>query len=1460
MRHAAVAVSLLFLAVTLSAATFDLPTDTELLGRADLVVVATVLDSASRHEQHHGIFTESRLHIEDVLKGNAPGSQMIVREEGGSANGVLLVIPGSASYQAGSRVLAFLKQRPDGTYFTAYMGLGKYHSARIDGSEVFVRDPDGVEVRNGEAVDARHATEFIEYIRNGAPAQQKPEILTDAVLELKTAVNATAGSYTLVGGSPSRPLRWPFSGENTVSFKLGGGGAQPGVTDTIGGIETAMAAWGNESFAFINFDIDGIATATSINDYDGENSILVNSATPATGNSCDSAIACGKVWANDAPTPQNPHVWDGDTFYTVFGADVLIGSNSMSQVTFEGIMGHELGHAMGLRHSNQGTPSSTNALMNSVVSGGAVLREWDREAVSEVYGFGLPCVPIAITTTSGGGTVDFGSPRQLSVTVTGDTPRTFQWYEGSTGDTTTPVGTNSSSFTTPPVTTARSYWVRVSNNCPSSADSATITVTPAACIVPEITLEPASQRINPGATATLQVAVSASQPRTYQWYRANTVGDTSNPVGGNNNSFTTPPLQTTTSYWMRVTNNCGEDVSALATITVSATCVAPTITAASPAVTIPVGQGATISVSAAGDAPFTYQWYAGESPNDSSPVAGATGPSLAAGPFNTAGTFNYWARVQNACGHVASATITITVSPSCVPPTITHASSAVSVALGEGATISVTPAGGTPFTFQWHEGASGDPANPIAGATGASYAAGPFDAAGNYGFWVLVQNPCGQVGSATITISVGCPTIVVPLLSAPAVTNAASSYDVSWTGDLAVTPSFELQEATNPELTANVQTFNVSSALARAIPAHTEVTVDTRFYYRVRAISGCTGQPSDWSTTASTVVTAPQPANSTQFAISVPEGTTESFVQNYLVPGFGETATSNDTFSIAVDAPWITVFPQTGALSAGGTTVQFTINPAGLGVGSKTATIVVQRTNGTAAGKVATHNGSSTSYVPFGLSLVTPVSPDPRDGNPPPGTLIIPAVAHAQGIGSPFRSDVRIVNVSFEDIEYEISYTQSQTDGTQAGKKTTLTIGAGDTLAFDDIVASWYGAGMLGEGGLGTIEIRPLNSSNPLNTFASSRTYALDGGGTLGQFIPALRLDAFVGNIAQDSLGRISLQQVANSSAYRTNVGFVEGSGSPVSILARLLDGNSNVLAQTTRDLSAFGHFQTSMTGLFGNISLEDGRVEVEVTSAGGKVSAYASVLNNNTNDPLMVFPVQPARTTAERYVLAGIAELVAADRNFHSDMRVYNGGNTIVTATLEYYDQGQTTPLAGTSPVQIELAPGQVRAINDVLPTLWPGVLGGGSVVATAPAGSSLVLTAQTFSREADGGTKGQFIPGVTRAESVGFGDRAIEVLQLEESPQYRSNVGFVEVTGKPATIEIGMFEPDTKTSTFTSYDLKPNEYIQFNRILENRGQLGTVYNGRVSVKVIGGEGRVYAYGSVIDNRTEDPTYVPGQ
>ncbi len=1360
MRRALLVVCLFLVASTLSAATFDLPSDRELLDRADVVVVATVLSSAAREASDGWILTDSQLRIEEVLKGHAPAA-IVVSEAGGFANGHGIDIAGSAVYTPGTRVLAFLRQRTDGTYYTAYMSLGKYRFSK----ELLVRDADGIEALHGEPRDARDAESFLNAIRTGTPSRV-PHVASDARPEPTPSTNAVASAYVLTnscaGSPPVCPKRWK-NGETgrDIGFTVNNG-AQA-VTNPIGGLDLAYAAWTNHPSSFVNLFTNNVGADTGRTN-DDENDIVFNWDGSNPHSACEAAKGCGIVYFNGPPFT---HVFHGETFNDVIAADVLIHQSITNQTTYESVLTHELGHALAFRHSDDGVPFSTAGVMRSTVPTGvgANLGPWEEEALTAVYGPGV-CVPITITSTSGGGPYVQGTTATLSVNVTGDTPRTFQWYEGASPNTATPIsGATNQSFTTPPINETKSYWVRVSNGCPSSANSPTITVSPITCDAVQIVTESQSRRINPGTMTTLQVSTSGTGPITYRWYRSNTVGDTSVQVG-TQPTFTTPALNTTTSYWARVSNACGQDDTNLITVTVGTACVPPAITGQSPDLTLEQGQGATISVSASGDSPFTYQWYEGTSPDATKPIANATSSNYAAGPFTSAGTFKFWAKVTNACGS----------------------------------------------------------------------ANGP-----------------------TITISIACPPIFVPIVSTPAVSHFTAAYHVTWTGNPAAS-TFEVQEATDAAFTQNVKTFSVANALSRSIAPHLEIANDTRFYYRVRAISVC-GQhlPTDWSNVASTVVTRPLPETSSQFAFSVPEGTATSFTQDLLVPGFDATATNNDTFSIVVDVPWLSVFPASGALSAGGTTVQLTVNPTGLDVGTTTGTIQLTRTNAAAAKGVATHDGPVTTSLPLSLSLVTPVSPDPRDGNPPPGTLIIPAVAHAEGIGSPFRSDVRIVNVSFKDIEYEISFTPSQTDGTQEGKKTTLTVHADDVMALDDIVSSWFGSGIAGEAGIGTIEIRPLNAENPFDTFASSRTFALTPIGTLGQFIPALRVNQFIGNFALDTLSRISLQQVAASLDYRTNIGFVEGTGSPVSFFARLLDGNGSVISQITRDLPAFGHLQRSLTDLFGGVNLTDGRVEVEVTSTGGKVSAYASVVNNKTNDPLMVFPVQPLRTTAERYVLAGIAELEAPSRNFHSDMRVYNAGASAVTITLSYYDRGQSTPHPNAPAVQRTLQPGQVLAVNNVLPSLWPGIIGGGSVVITAPPGASLVTTAQTFSRQADGGTKGQFIPGVTFREAIGFGDRPLEVLQLEQSAQYRSNVGFVEVTGKPCVIEVTAFEPDTKSSVVVPIPLQANEYRQFDAILASMG-LGTVYNGRVSVKVIEGEGRVYAYGSTIDNRTEDPTYVPAQ
>jgi hypothetical protein len=87
------------------------------------------------------------------------------------------------------------------------------------------------------------------------------------------------------------------------------------------------------------------------------------------------------------------------------------------------------------------------------------------------------------------------------------------------------------------------------------------------CTSPSITSQPRSQSIVSGQTATLSVIASGTAPLSYRWYQGN-AGDGLTPVGANASTFTTPPLESTTSYWVWVFNECGSTFSATATISV----------------------------------------------------------------------------------------------------------------------------------------------------------------------------------------------------------------------------------------------------------------------------------------------------------------------------------------------------------------------------------------------------------------------------------------------------------------------------------------------------------------------------------------------------------------------------------------------------------------------------------------------------------------------------------------------------------------------------------------------------------------------------------------------------------------------------------------------------------------------------------------------------------------------------
>jgi hypothetical protein len=499
------------------------------------------------------------------------------------------------------------------------------------------------------------------------------------------------------------------------------------------------------------------------------------------------------------------------------------------------------------------------------------------------------------------------------------------------------------------------------------------------------------------------------------------------------------------------------------------------------------------------------------------------------------------------------------------------------------------------------------------------------------------------------------------------------------------------------------------------------------------------------------------------------------------------------------------------------------------------------------------------------VSLVSPVQSKGKN-TPVPESLIIPAVAHTAGAnGSMFESDIRLANTSSQPQKYQVFFTPSGANGTVTSQSTQIQVGPGETMALDDVLASFFGSGNNGSGATGMMEIRPLSTASTSavagtsggrgrTTVASSRTYNVTEKGTFGQFIPAVAYSDFIGKSSGPEKTVLSLQQISQSSKYRTNFGLLEASGEPVDVMFSVFDASNKKVAAFPISLQGSQHLQFNSFLADRGVTLEDGRVEVEVTSNTGRVTAYASVIDNRTNDPMLVSPVlRNAPAKSNRVILPSIGDFDIGFAHWKSDVRVFNAGAAATEVTLSYYPQGK----AGTpSVIKTTLQPGEVRAFDDFIAANFGTKATAGSLVVTTPNASNIVATAKTYT-DTSNGTYGQFIPGITPEQSVGTASQSLQILQLEQSSRFRTNIGVAETSGKPAVAEISVNVPGGRSTTKLQIPLAANEFRQVSLIDFN---LGTVYNARATVKVISGTGTVTAYGSLIDQVTQDPTYVPAQ
>lgn len=664
------------------------------------------------------------------------------------------------------------------------------------------------------------------------------------------------------------------------------------------------------------------------------------------------------------------------------------------------------------------------------------------------------------------------------------------------------------------------------------------------------------------------------------------------------------------------------------------------------------------------------------------------------------------------------------------------------------------------------------------------------------------------------------------------------AYDVAW-NTVPTTGGYVIDEATRSDFSDAVS----STVSSTSREFQHSVSSATTYYYRVKPVS-CGGNAGTFGPTTQTTVLPQQVPESRSFDLIVPVGTTAQVSQNVRF-----TVTSGASFTATTDKPYLTVSPASGTVgSDGSVTVTVRGDPRNLPVGANTGTVIVTTT--TQGKGSATPLDTKTVSSPISISLVTPVTQTPKNA-PPTDAIIIPGVAHLEGATARFQSDIRLTNAGTSAVTYQLTFTPQNTDGSTNGRQTTLTVQADKTVALNDVLRDFFAFASPTDAAGGVLEIRATVGSIA-TTFVSSRTYATTPDGTLGQFVPGIPISKFL----KAGGSQLTLVQTAQNDAFRTNLGLFEGLGAAANGRIRVFNPIGQNLGEFPFSLRPFEFQQLGSFLASKGITLPEARIEVLVDSPTGAVSTYASVLDQKTTDPLLVSPVQTSSVSANRYVLPGVADFETVFSNFHSDVRVYNGSATPVTTMLTFYPQGN--PSGSTSKTEV-VGAGETKVYDNILPTLFGLSATAGSIVVTTAGNSSLIVSGRTYSNSSKGGTFGQFIPAITPAQGIGGGEAPLQILQLEQSKDFRTNIGLTELTGNPATVQIVIIPPDSTTTATTSVDLQANEFRQLSGLIGNLIS-GNTYNARVTVKVIGGTGRVTAYGSVIDNNTVDPTYVPAQ
>ncbi|MEO8378943.1 MAG: PKD domain-containing protein [Acidobacteriota bacterium] len=719
-------------------------------------------------------------------------------------------------------------------------------------------------------------------------------------------------------------------------------------------------------------------------------------------------------------------------------------------------------------------------------------------------------------------------------------------------------------------------------------------------------------------------------------------------------------------------------------------------------------------------------------------------------------------------------------------------------------------------------------------------------AAGSYKAYVVANNSAGSSAqSNTVTFTVGAAPV--------------AAFTVSPASGTAGVTNFTFTDQSSGSISSRLWSFGDGVTSSLAAPAHVyplsgqytiTLTVSgsggSSSTSRIVTVSGALNAQFGWTpanpTTSDTIQFSDQSGGApTGWAWSFGDGTTsgqQNPSKKYSVQGtYNVTLTVSRNGATAASTRSVTVSgstPGTTAVMAAFDVSSTTITPG-------TQVTFADRSTGSPTqwnwsfgdGTTSSSVNPSHSFAAPGTYNVTLTASKPGSSSAAtrqitvtsvvPYRTLISAAAQTAGLGgTSWRTELTVLNAGLEGATVTLVFLPSRITRT-------IYLAPLQSATYANTLMDVFGL----SSGSGAVTLEAVSAGSSAQLRVTSRTFTTGPTGTYGQAVPGVQ---------SEQLARtLYVTGIENDASYRTNIGLVNRAATAVATSLALFTRAGVAVATKSLQLGANSFQQSSLGSLFPEVQGQsyDALTMRIVSPVDDAVSAYASVLDNATQDPIYIQAV-PA-PSGDSLTVPVVGRAPGANGTFwRSDVTLFNPTTDRMVLNLRYGTSNRTLALGGRD----------TEVLEDILSS-FNQASGSGALFVSWSSGTGPVVTSRTYTTTESGGTFGQSIDPIGGLSSRMF------VPGLRNDSGYRSNVGVVNGGEESENVTLMVLSPSGTELARTTVTVAARAQMQYavSALFPN------VHASAFALAVQGDvNAQLFAYGSMVDNASGDPVFFVGE